>query len=72
MFKAKIEEWKEQDLYVYFLPPYSPELNKIENLWRFMKYQWLSLDAYKDIETLKSNINEILMNVGEKYIINFL
>jgi transposase len=72
MFKAKIEEWKEQDLYVYFLPPYSPELNKIENLWRFMKYKWLSLDAYKDIATLKSNISEILMNVGEKYIINFL
>ena len=37
-FAAKIEEWKQQDLYIYFLPPYSPELNKIEILWRFIKY----------------------------------
>ena len=28
-FKAKIEEWKEQDVFIYFLPPYSPELNLI-------------------------------------------
>ncbi|MFO1353160.1 MAG: transposase [Acinetobacter sp.] len=32
----------EQDFNVrlYFLPPYSPELNRIEMLWRSMKYQW--------------------------------
>jgi len=29
-FKAKIEEWKENDVSIYFLPPYSPELNLIE------------------------------------------
>ncbi len=29
-FKAKIEQWREQDVYIYFLPAYPPELNKIE------------------------------------------
>jgi len=29
-FKAKIEKWKEQDVLIFFLPPYSPELNLIE------------------------------------------
>lgn len=71
IFKAKIEEWKEQDLYVYFLPSYSPELNLIEILWRFIKYDWLKFDAYKDLSTLKNNLNEILLNVGTKYNINF-
>jgi transposase len=31
-FKAKIQEWREQDVYIFFLPPYSPELNLIEIL----------------------------------------
>jgi len=41
----KMQAWRdllEQDFNVrlYFLPPYSPELNRIEMLWRSMKYQW--------------------------------
>jgi transposase len=71
MFKEKIKEWHEQDLYVYFLPKYSPELNKIEILWRFIKYSWLPLDAYKNIQNIKERLNEILLNVGGKYYINF-
>lgn len=31
-FMAKIKEWEENDLLIYFLPPYSPELNLIEIL----------------------------------------
>ena len=71
IFKAKIKEWREQDLYVYFLPKYSPELNKIEILWRFIKYLWLPFDAYKNIQNIKEHLNEILRNVGTKYYINF-
>jgi hypothetical protein len=29
---AKIEQWKEKDVLIYFLPPYSPESNLIEIL----------------------------------------
>ena len=38
---------KEQGMQFYFLPPYSPELNRIEILWRKMKYEWL---PFKQIE----------------------
>jgi len=31
-FKAKIDEWKENDILIYLLPSYSPELNLIEIL----------------------------------------
>ncbi|WP_157648304.1 IS3 family transposase, partial [Burkholderia ubonensis] len=32
-------------LTLYFLPPYSPELNRIEKLWHKMKYEWLAFKA---------------------------
>lgn len=69
-FETKINEWRAQDLYVYFLPKYSPELNKIEMLWRFIKYIWLPFDAYTNIQNFKERVSEILQNVGTKYKIN--
>lgn len=33
---------------LYFLPPYSPELNPIERLWGFMKRNYLSFKRYVD------------------------
>ena len=70
-FMAKIEEWKEKDVLIYFLPPYSPELNLIEILWRRIKYQWLDFDAYKSFESLKEKLNFVLNNFGAKYDIKF-
>lgn len=70
-FKEKIKEWEELDLFIYFIPPYSPELNLIEILWRFVKYKWLKFEAYSSFENLKSNLNDILDGFGTKCIINF-
>lgn len=70
-FEAKMKEWQEQDLYIYFLPKYSPELNKIETLWRFIKYAWIPLDAYTNLQNLKERLKTILQNVGKKYTIKF-
>ncbi|HIP82975.1 MAG TPA: IS630 family transposase, partial [Desulfocapsa sulfexigens] len=39
-FLSKVEEWKENGLIILNIPPYSPELNKIEILWRKIKYEW--------------------------------
>ena len=72
LFKSKIQEWERLDLYIYFLPPYSPELNKIEIQWRFLKYSWLPFDAYASFEKLEQGIVKILDQVGRKYIINYL
>ena len=70
-FMAKIEQWKEKDVLIYFLPPYSPELNLIEILWRRIKYQWLGFDAYKDFENLKEQLNSVLNNFEKKYDIKY-
>jgi transposase len=71
LFKTKLNEWREQDVFVFFLPAYFPELNKIEILWRFVKYKWLTFDAFLNFNNLKEHLNEILSNIGVKYIINF-
>ncbi|MCT7986192.1 transposase, partial [Laspinema sp. A4] len=41
-------------------PTYSPHLNLIEILWRFIKYEWLNLDAYSCWGSLVNSIETIL------------
>lgn len=65
--KDKRAEWKAQGLRLLFLPPYCPHLNKIEVLWRMIKYRWLSPDAYIDFKTLCQSVTDILAGVGTNY-----
>ncbi len=59
-----------QGLKLYFLPPYSPELNRIEKLWHKMKYEWMAFKA-RDPKTLEADVQEILAGFGEKYKFDF-
>jgi len=70
-FKEKIKEWASKDLYIFYLPTYSPHLNIIETLWRKIKYEWLKPHHYESWTILKENINKILLEIGEKYFVNF-
>jgi transposase len=57
---------EKQGVTLYFLPPYSPELNRIEKLWHLMKYTWMSVKC-RDSKTLEADVDEILDNFGSKY-----
>lgn len=70
-FQKKLPTWEKKGLFLYFLPAYSPELNLIEILWRFIKYFWLPFSAYLNFDALVDAVGEILMNVGTKYQIAF-
>ena len=70
-FEAKIEQWKEEDLEIFFLPKYSPHLNPIEILWRMIKYKWLPYEEIEDQNDLNERLDEILLNFGKKYTIEF-
>ena len=50
---------------------YSPQLNLIEILWRFMKYEWIELNAYESWDSLVSYVEKILRDFGSNYVINF-
>jgi transposase len=70
-FKAKLGAWKASGLTVKYLPTYSPELNIIEIVWRFIKYSWLPLSAYLSFKNLKKELQKVLDSIGSKYQISF-
>jgi len=68
----KNEEWQERGITIFELPSYSPELNLIEILWRFIKYEWIEIDAYQSWENFVASVEKILREFGENYVINFV
>jgi len=71
LFNKNVKKWEERGLFIKKLPPYSPELNLIEILWRFIKYKWLPFSAYNSLKDLADEIENILKNIGRKFRINF-
>lgn len=67
----RLEYWKEKNLELFWLPAYSPKLNLIEILWKFMKYEWIEISAYDNHKNLKEYINKTLKLFGSEYVINF-
>jgi transposase len=70
-FIRHIPQWIKCGLIIKYLPPYSPELNLIENLWRIMKYSWLPFSAYLSFTSLCQAIEDILTRFGTDYTIAF-
>ena len=46
-----------------FLPPYSPELNPAEKMWRYFKDR-VSMIAYNSLEMLQQKISEVINNTS--------
>jgi hypothetical protein len=63
--------WAAAGLTLLFLPPYSPELNKIELLWHRCKHYWVRPEDYCTDLTLLERIEHVLMEVGQKYTVTF-
>lgn len=64
--------WASRGVVLHFLPPYSPELNRIEILWRRVKYHWLPLTGLASYDLLKQAVLDVLAGVGSIYRINFV
>ena len=45
-FRERLDSWGAQGVILHYLPPYCPELNRIEILWHKIKYDWLPLSCY--------------------------
>ena len=44
----------------YYLPPYSPELNRIEPLWRHVKHEELPVRSYRSLDDLRAAVTAAL------------
>jgi transposase len=71
LFKSKLIVWLNLGVEIFYLPAYSPQLNKIELLWGKMKYEWIEFDAYQNFENLTKYIQKISSSFGKLYTINF-
>ena len=72
MVQSQLDEWRERNIEIFVLPSYWPQLNLIEILWRFMKYQWMEIDSYQDWRSLVHSVETMLRNFGKQYVINFV
>ena len=69
--QEQIPFWQQRGLFIFYLPPYSPQLNIAETLWRKMKREWIDPDDYLEKDNLFYAINRFLANVGTNVNIKF-
>ena len=62
--QALFPEWVSRGLIIHFLPPYSPELNRIKILWRKMKR--LRPFVLLEIKALRIALRKILKSLLRK------
>ena len=71
VFKKMKEVWAKKQLFIFYLPPYSPQLNIIERLWKEMKERWIDIKNYEETDQLfyatKLVLNEIGKSLKLKY-----
>ena len=62
--RQHLAAWAAQGLTLLFLPPYCPELNRLEILWRFCKHYWLTPEAYQTPLSLLLHVADLLRLIG--------
>ena len=72
---AKGSDWRarhraQKGLTLYFLPPYSPELNRIEKFWHKVKYELMEFQT-RNVKTLEEDVCKILDGFGKDYVMTF-
>lgn len=58
---------KELNIELLYLPPYSPNLNLIERLWRFVKKQVLYSKHYDCFNTFRNSIDTCISELGTRF-----
>ena len=67
--EPRLEETKTSQLGIelLFLPPYSPNLNRIERLWKFVKKECLYSKYYETFTAFKQAIENCLAEVAGNF-----
>jgi transposase len=62
LLKPFLEE-NQNRLILMYLPPYSPDLNLIEGLWKWLKEKVVYNVFYKSVPEIRANVNSFLLYV---------
>jgi len=68
--EKKRRRWTRQGLHLYYLPPYCPELNRIEIVWKHAKYFWRRFVGMNGAALL-DEIRSFRKGFGTEFIVNF-
>jgi hypothetical protein len=60
LVKATVPDLERVGVGFYYLPPYSPELNRIEELWRHVTYEALPVRSYRTLDDLRTAVTAAL------------
>ena len=58
--KAARPQLEAAGVILHFLPPYSPELNPMELVWRHAKYETAPIRSYQDLDALHAAVDQTL------------
>lgn len=47
---------------IFYLPPYAPELNAIEHLWRHIRHEELPVRSFSEAEAVQAAVDGVLAN----------
>lgn len=59
-----LEEHKDR-LELFFLPPYSPELNLIEGLWGWMKRSVINNVFFQNVEEIRKAVQSFITEINK-------
>jgi transposase len=65
--KSVLEKAQALGIELLYLPVYSPNLNLIERLWRFVKKEVLYSTHYEKFSTFKESIDSCLRDIGTRF-----
>ncbi len=58
--KAALVDFERVGVHFFYLPPYSPELNRIERLWRHVKHEEMPIRSYQTLDALQTAVADAL------------
>lgn len=68
VIQAAVPHLQEQGIQLYFLPPYSPELNRVEPVLGVVKYTELPERTYSTTDTLKTAIDLAFTRCEQRFL----
>ena len=59
-----------KNIQIVLLPPYCPELNPVEGLWRYIKNHAINNRLFKTLENLEDEVCEFVRNLTKDVVIS--
>lgn len=57
-----------KNIQIVLLPPYCPELNPVERLWKFIKDNTIKNKVFETLKSLEENVCEFVKNLTDEVV----